>query len=320
MDISEEEIKLINPFIKWVGGKTQIIDKIISKIPTKINTYYEPFIGGGSVLFAILCKMEKGELDIKKLLITDINQDLINCYNDIKFNHLKLISLLTEFKNILDTSKEDIIDGKEARKKINIDLTNPVEFYKELGKKYVYYYYRALYNSIKITSESNIIKSALFIFLNKTCFRGLYRAGNNGFNVPYGNYVHPSIFSSKQLQVLHIVLNKYDIIFKHLSFNYMLDLKFNSDDFIYLDPPYYPITKTSHTKYNVSDFNLNDHESIYKLCEILKNNNIKFLHSNSSCDYNTEKYKEFSIERIDCKRTINSKNPNSMCVELLISI
>jgi len=288
----------MKPFIKWVGGKTQILDNVFNLFPDKINNYYEPFIGGGSVLIKLLEKIERGDISVKHIFVSDINQTLINCYNMIKYDCDTLIDLLQSFKSNYD-SEADMKYPPRHKFIIN-------EEWKGKGKQYLYYYYRNLYNK---TTDNNI-KSALLIFLNKTCFRGLYRIGRNGFNVPYGNYKNPEIFNTLQLKSLSELFVKHNVIFKAHSFEELE--KFKKDDFIYLDPPYYPINETSFVEYSEVEF---PHQTLVLFCKKLS---IKFLQSNSETDYTLREYKQFNIDVIECKRRIDSKTPNTTVNEVFI--
>ena len=301
---------LIKPFIKWVGGKTQIIDDIINKFPKKINNYYEPFVGGGSVFLELLNKIENGDIIVDgDIIINDKNADLINLYRLIKDNVKKLIMQLEYLTTNYNNAK---MIKQEKRHKHIINEESKIEDIIAKGKSYVYYYYRNLYNETK----DNFIRSSLLLFLNKTCFRGLYREGKGGFNVPFGNYKNPSIYNKEQLLKLNAIFNKYDIQFVNDDFNNVCK-EIQIGDFVYFDPPYYPLSKTSFTSYKNDSF-IKQHEVLVTLCKTLNEKNIKFLQSNSDCEYNNNVYKDFTIEKIKCKRRINSKKPQNTCFELFI--
>ena len=290
MNIKNNKLK---PFLKWAGSKKQIIDIITSKIPTKINTYYEPFVGGGSVPLALLTEMIRGEREIKKMIISDKNEVLINAYNCVKKYPRKLISYLKRL-------------DKEYQSKRSMN-----------GKEKLFYEMRDKYNN-ESKKISNCMRAALFIFLNKTCFRGLYREGPNGFNVGFGNYKNPTIYDEEQLLLISRCLKKYQVLFKHRPYNTLLDTV-KRGDFVYLDPPYYPINDTSFVKYQKNSFTLDDHEELHKFCNQLNKNEVKFLMSNSYTKYNVRMYKKYKRRRILCKRKIHSKIPQSTEYELLIS-
>lgn len=185
------------------------------------------------------------------------------------------------------------------------------------GKNFVYYFYRNLLNTLELTETNYCLISAVFIFINKTCFRGLYRENKLGiFNVPFGNYTNPSIYDEQNLLNLNKLFNSLNIIFQSLPFDFMVNINFNKNDFVYFDPPYYPIKNLSFTSYNKTLF---EHNNLYKLCLSLNQNNIKFIQTNSCCSFNLELYKNFKIIEIQMKRKINSKKPNSFASEIIIS-
>ena len=230
-----KKLNVTKPIIKWVGGKTQIIDKIIDEYPTTMKNYHEIFLGGGSVLLALLSYKKAGHITITKTINAyDINETLISLYKNIQSKHNELYTTL---KQIIDefNSCNDDEDSVLNRKPKNLE--------EALNKPENYYYWsRIKYNKLSGIEKNGILGTALFIFLNKTCFRGLYRMGPNGFNVPYGNYSQPEIINKEHLQEVHDLIQ--GVIFTHCDFSVPLQ-KCISDsgcvgDFIYLDPPYAP--------------------------------------------------------------------------------
>lgn len=298
--------KYIKPFIKWVGGKTQIIDNIFNKFPLKINSYYELFVGGGSVFIELLKRLEEKKIILtKNITINDKNQDLINLYKIIKTNPNLLINQLEYFKEYFMEAEEI---NYELRHKPN--LTNNIDEMKKKGRLYLFYYYRDLYNK----TNDEIIKSSLFIILNKTCYRGLYREGPNGFNVPYGHNKNPTIYIKEHLLFLSKMFNKYNVNFISKSFE-EIENNFESKDVIYIDPPYYPLEKTSFIAYKKGGFD--NHAELNTYIKNI-NKNAFFIHSNSYCDYNIKNYCDYKQEKILCKRLINSKNPKDKDYEIII--
>ena len=177
------------------------------------------------------------------------------------------------------------------------------------SKESYYYWLRNKYNTI----ESSVERSALFIILNKTCFRGMYREGPNGFNVPFGNYKKtPSIITKTRLDNISYLMK--DVVFIHSDFKTSLK-NIKENDFVYMDPPYYPIKKTSFVNYSKNGFNEENHEELFKICNEAK---YKFLLSNSNSDVVLEKLKKFYIQDIEVKREINSKNPAMKAKQILI--
>lgn len=316
----------LKPIIKWVGGKTQIIDKLFEYFPKTINNYYEPFIGGGSVFLKLIEKLENNEIKLNgNINLSDKNINLIILYNTIKNNHIDLINKLKELKNNYQIAKDIkyksrtkfIITDKnenDTDKKIYINKNESIEQIISKGKKCLYYYYRYIFN----TTKNNILLSSLFIFLNKTCFRGIYRIGPKGFNVPYGNYNNVSIFNENYIIKLSNLFNKYNIIFESKSFELIKIDNISNNDFFYFDPPYYPIDKKSFVGYQKEGFDIKLNKELINFCNSLNLKKIKFVHSNSYTDFILNSYNNFNIDKINCKRTINSKKPNSKVNEVII--
>ena len=304
-------LNLISPILKWAGGKTQIIKEVTDKFPLEFNNYYESFIGGGSVFLELLKLIEVNKIKVNgNIYLNDLNSDLINLYSIIKEDTSILFSNIDGLVN--NYNKAEMVEY-EPRHKYNINLEESIEEYIKKSKSDVYYYYRDLYNT---TDDSNL-KSALFLFLNKTCYRGLFREGPNGFNVPFGNYVSPTIYNKDEILELHKLFNKYDVKFSNLDFEKFSE-NIKKDDFVYFDPPYYPLKKTSFTSYKDDSFH-DKHEVLFKLCNKLNDDEIKFVHSNSYCKFNLDKYKNYNIEKINCKRRINSKKPEDKDFEVIIN-
>ncbi len=175
---------LAKPFIKWVGGKSQLLEAIREKYPSKIEKYCEPFVGGGAVLFDILSKFQP-----KKVLINDINKELINTYSQIKNNCEEMISQLLDLQNIYKT--HSLEENKEF-------------FYEKRNR----------YNELKVNGndDENLEKAVLFIFLNKTCFNGLYRVNSKGlFNVPFNNAKNPLLCDEENLKNCSTVLQNVEM-------------------------------------------------------------------------------------------------------------
>lgn len=297
----------VKPFIKWVGGKTQIINDLINNFPKNINNYHEIFLGGGSVLLSILKLQKKKSIIIKKNIYAyDVNEVLIHTYINIQNNYQELHLTLKKYFNEYDSLKGNTI------------IRNPKNLEEGLTSKESYYYFcRNKFN--KFENKSDIDCSALFIFLNKTCFRGLYREGPNGFNVPYGHYKKtPSFITINELKNFNDLIK--NVKFQCLDYKESLK-NIENNDFIYLDPPYAPENKKSFVNYTKNNFNLDEHKSLFNLIkDLIKNNNIKILMSNSKVNLVIESFNNsaFTIQDLVCKRLINSKNPESKTTEILI--
>jgi DNA adenine methylase len=299
--IKMNDSKLQKPFLKWVGGKTQIINHIISKVPKKMNNYHELFLGGGSVLLAVLSLQQQNKILIKnKIYAYDINCELINVYKNIQNNKDKLYELIN-----LYIKEYDGIQG-------SIIIRNPTSIEEAKTSKESYYYWiRKKYNNI---DKNTIECSALFMFLNKTCFRGMYREGPNGFNVPYGHYKKtPTIICKKDLNYISDLIK--DVEFKNCSFTKSIK-NIKEGDFVYLDPPYAPENSKSFVGYVSAGFNLETHQLLFD--EIKKMENIKFVMSNAKVDLIINNFKEYNCDDIKARRAINSKKPGSTTTEVII--
>lgn len=297
---------IVKPALKWVGGKTQLLDKLMVKFPTNIHNYHEPFLGGGSVLLAFLTYVKHGMIQMNgRVYACDINEPLIYVYKNIQSNHTALYEqlqqLITEFNNCRNS-------GVINRTPADIDeATMETENY--------YYWIRMKYNKLSMDEKKSTLGSAMFIFLNKTCFRGVFRVGPNGFNVPFGHYNSPEIINKSHLDEIHNLIQPVE--FDCCDFNVSLS-RVEQHDFVYIDPPYAPETKTSFVKYTEHGFSMESHVQLFNLihslsCSImLSNSDVQLVR-----DYfNNEKY---HIERMVCKRSINSKNPNAKTMEVVIT-
>tara|TARA_B100001059_G_scaffold55010_3_gene49632 strand:- start:15419 stop:16318 length:900 start_codon:yes stop_codon:yes gene_type:complete len=295
------EVKLQKPFLKWLGGKTQIINNIVTKFPTTINNYHELFLGGGSVLLALLSLQKENKIIIKdKIYAYDINKILITVYQNIQNNKDELYKYIDMYISQYDSIKGTIVN----RKPQTIDES-------KTSKESYYYWIRSKYNSMK---DFSVERSALFMFLNKTCFRGIYREGPNGFNVPYGHYKKtPTIITLDDLNYISDLIK--DVEFIHSNFNLSIK-RAKEGDFVYLDPPYAPENKKSFVKYVADGFGLELHQTLFD--EIKKLGEIKFAMSNAKVELVTENFKDYNCEEIIARRAINSKNPESITTEVII--
>jgi DNA adenine methylase len=310
MDIQKKDILIYKPLLKWVGGKSQILEKVLDKFPKIINNYYEIFLGGGSVLFGLLNEIQKNNIIVKgNLYAYDVNEPLIYLYKNIqeKPNELykEICKLIEEF-NIYDEIKREKKD----------EIIKPKTIDEVVSKESYYYWIRKRYNDLSSDEKKTVLGSSLLLFLNKTCWRGVFRVGKNGFNVPYGNYKEPEIINKKHLMdINHLIKN---VKFECKNFTESLQ-NIKKDDFVYMDPPYAPENETSFVGYADGGFGMEKHKELFEICHKIKNENIKWLMSNADVklirDNFTDNYK---IESIVCRRTINSKNPDATTKEVFI--
>lgn len=302
---SQQHKGLMTPLLKWVGGKTQIIDSVMETFPTELNDYYEPFLGGGSVLLAVLSLEQQGKLKINgKVIASDLNKRLIDFYKNIQKNPSEVICELK--KIVLDYS--NCSGGTTINRKplTHEDAMTSPESY--------YYWIRRQFNENKDDSPRS---SATFLFINKTCFRGMYREGPNGYNVPYGNYKSNFVIDEKHINEVSSLIK--DVVFKHCSFDEALK-DINDGDFAYIDPPYAPETESSFVSYTSDGFNLEKHKHLFELCHKMMTNDITFTMSNADVLLVRESFitQHYNVKTIECRRAINAKNPESKTNELLI--
>lgn len=280
------------PFVKWAGGKGQLISQLEHHLPLDLKeqefTYIEPFVGGGALLFYMLQHFP----NIKRAVINDVNTYLITAYQVIK------------------STPDDLIERLADLEEQYFSLVEEVE------KKKFYLQVRDIFNNDKL---DDIDRSKYLIFLNRTCFNGLYRVNAKGkFNVPFGRHLHPTICNAEVIKADSQVLNRVEMVI--LNGDFGMTQKYMSDgyNFFYFDPPYRPLNATSSfNSYSKEDFNDDEQIRLRDYCAFLNENpNVKWMLSNADCstknpdDTFFEKiYADFSINRVYASRAINA-NPN----------
>lgn len=287
------------PFVKWVGGKNQLLDEIKNTLPCDLSqrgevVYVEPFVGGGAVLFWILQEYP----NITKAVINDINKELICTYrvikNDVENLILELARIQTEYLALDDAYRKE--------------------------------YYLAQRERFNGKDNSELKIAALFIFLNRTCFNGLYRVNSKGkFNVPHGRYPNPKICDAETLRADSAILQRVDI----LCGDFAQTGKYADDNVLYyFDPPYRPLTETSaFTSYAKDGFDDAEQTRLRDFCEQIATHKSLFVASNSDPQnvddgdlFFDDLYKRFSIKRVSAARMINSKsNGRGAISEIMIS-
>ena len=301
-------MEITKPFMKWAGGKTQIIDDVIALFPPEMHSYHEPFLGGGSVLLALLSHKTNGRFKITgKIYASDVNSNLIGLYRNIQSQPEAFITEIKKLTDEFAKCKGTVVHRKPAT--IEEASTSPESYY---------FWVRSRFNSLSKMERSSITGSAMLLFMNKTCFRGLYREGPNGFNVPFGNYKNPAIIDEHHIRAVSNLIQ--DVIFTNCSFHDSLE-KVVSGDFVYLDPPYAPESDTSFVSYTSDGFDLDNHNALFTLCGELKEKNVKMVMSNADVSLVKSVFTApiYTTRVISCRRSINSKDPDSRTNELLIT-
>jgi len=255
--------------LKWAGGKTQLIEQFMPLFPKRFNRYIEPFLGGGAVFFYVVQKFKPNEI-----ILSDINEELINTYVVIR----------------------------DAVERLIIELKQHKEYHQADGKKYYLEIRR-----VNPTDLPALERAARFIYLNKTCFNGLYRVNSKGiFNVPMGSYKNPGILKEDVLREASKLLQR--VVLKVMPFEKVLNFA-TKEAFIYFDPPYYPLTKTSRfTAYTKDVFLESAQEKLAEVFKELDKRGCKLMLSNSDTEFIKKLYFDFKINFVSAKRMINSKS------------
>lgn len=285
----------VKPFIKWAGGKSQLLNEIRAKYPETIDKYCEPFVGGGAVLLDVLANCHP-----KEVLINDINAELIGTYKQIRDNIDDVVAFLAELQERFwekdDTARKEMYMAKRER-----------------------------FNQLISANSMGVETAVLFIFLNKTCFNGLYRVNGKGsFNVPIGSYKKPPICDEENLRKISNLLKNVTIQFGDYS-----ECKsfIDSQTFVYIDPPYRPLNATSSfTSYTENGFGDKEQIELGKFVDEISAKGAKVVVSNSdpknsdeSDSFFDDLYSSYTIMRVSAKRMINSKgNARGYISELLI--
>ena len=283
---------ITKPVLKWVGGKTQILDAVLELFPREMVNYHEPFLGGGSVLFGLLDYRKRGYIKITgSIYASDLNPHLINLYSTLQNNVEALIVEITK-----------LIGEYEA-------LTT------EENREAYYYATRMKFNTLAERNTPNA--AALLVFLNKTGFRGMYREGPKGLNIPFGHYANPGIADVDHLRAVSQLLA--GVIFTHAGFTDSI-AKVLPGDFMYLDPPYAPEAEKSFVGYTADGFDENTHRQLFTVVKEKVAAGASMLMSNADVALVKNAFPEpaYQTKIISCRRAINSKDPGKRTNEVLI--
>lgn len=258
--------KLVSPFLKWAGGKRQLLDSIVEAMPRNIGeyTYVEPFIGGGAVLL---------HLEPRTAVINDFNAELINVYRVVRDHVDELIEDLARHRNEPD----------------------------------YFYAMRSLDRSEDFARTGSVQRASRFIYLNKTCFNGLYRVNRSGaFNTPFGRYKNPTIVNEPTLRAVSAYLNTNEVQILNTDYNEVL-AGLDNRAFVYLDPPYHPLSESSSfTGYVQGGWGEADQIRLRRACDDLNARGIRFLQSNSASEFILNQYRDYRIDIVRATRAINA--------------
>lgn len=272
---------MMQPFVKWAGGKRQLVPAIMDRLPKTYNTYFEPFLGGGALLFAS---------EPEKAIVGDINKVLIDTYNQIKHDVSSLMEILNKFA----------------------DEHNAAE-----DKKEYYYSMRESYNEKIKNNKYDLMTVALFLYLNKTCFNGLYRVNSKGlFNVPFNNRKTLNIYSKENLEEIAKYLDKITIMngdFEDTCKNA------KAGDFVFFDSPYAPLKADSFESYTKEGFAMEEHIRLAQLYKELSDRGVYCMLTNHNTDFINKLYSDYNIEVVQVKRMINSDAKNRVGEEVIIT-
>lgn len=252
------------PVLKWVGGKTRLLNELGQRMPSSFGSYFEPFVGGGALFFRTAPV---------RAVLSDCNADLINVYKSVAWEVEKVARYLAGHKR------------------------NHSDEY--------YYKIRERWNERR-PRDNNAMRAAQFLYMNKTCFNGLWRVNSKGkFNVPVGRYSNPGIYDLASLRAASEALKKAELYVGHYA--QVVD-QAKAGDFVYFDPPYYPLTSTANfTSYTASSFSETDQRELVEVAQVLVDRGCAVLLSNSDTPFIRDIYKGWKIDRVLCGRSINSK-------------
>jgi len=337
---------MVKPLLKWVGGKTQILEEVLSRFPQEMREYHEPFVGGGSVLLEFLTRVRDGKIRVGgagsdadsgsagsagdsgsagsagdsgsdadgwvrgKIAAYDINPWLVMLYTCVRDDVEEFIRECAVIQGEYDSCEEMKGDRKPTCSEEAL-----------LSKESYYYWTRELFNHDRLREGIPRCRTAArLVFLNKMGFRGLYREGPRGYNVPFGNYKNPRMVDEENLREMSRLFRETGVVFRCCDFRDVLD-GVAEGGFVYCDPPYVPETATSFVGYVDGGFSGDDHRDLFHAVRGLRERGVRFLMNNSGVRLVHEAFpasEGFVVDEVEARRAIHSRNPAARTVELLI--
>tara|TARA_R100001126_G_scaffold96135_1_gene68317 strand:+ start:962 stop:1900 length:939 start_codon:yes stop_codon:yes gene_type:complete len=285
---TKQSAKVASPFIQWVGGKRSLLEKYEEIIPTNFNNYYEPFLGGGAMFYHMQSKYG----NTKQYFLSDLNRELILTYKTIATTNYQEVVRLLKYMSVRHCKEFYYAVRNYDREEIAPRR------------------YNKLFDAIDVLTHSEI--AARFLYLNLTCFNALYRVnGDNLFNVPLGNSLKKDISDNGLLRLCHDVLQDAEIIYRPYQ-----NIDPSSGDFVFLDPPYAPLSATSNfTSYTSEEFGLSQQVELKKFCDELTKNKVKFMLANSNCEFIQNLYENYNQKTFALDRRLNCKSEGRKQVE-----
>jgi len=302
----------LKPPLKWVGGKAQLLDQIFALYPTQMNNYIEPFLGGGSVLLGVLSLRQQGKLQIDgNLYASDCNPNTIGLYQNIQSHCEELIVALQDIVATYST-----IQGTNDSTTVNRNATTLEEA--QSSRESYYYWTRTTFNALLKEEKVSPRGSAMLLFLNKTCFRGVYREGPHGLNVPFEKQnQNQTVFDAAHLRQISELIQ--GVRFHCQGFQDSMAIA-AVGDVVYLDPPYAPETATSFVGYNADGFSGEQHQALFDTTHTLAEMGVKVIMSNADVPLVRKAFgAPYLTQVISVRRAIHSKKPESKTNEVLIT-
>lgn len=307
-----EKSTFVKPPLKWVGGKTQILEQVFSVFPTRINNYIEPFLGGGSVLLGLLSLWQQDKIQINgDIYASDVNPNTIGLYQNIQSHCDELIG---ELEDIVATYAT--IEPAADNATVNRKAASEEEA--QSSREAYYYWMRTRFNSLSQEEKVSPRGSAMLLFLNKTCFRGVYREGPHGLNVPFEKQnQYPTIFDETHLRAVSELIQGVHFICQGFETSMALA---KPGDVVYLDPPYVPETATSFVGYNADGFTGENHHALFESMHSLAQKDVKVIMSNADVPLVREAFPApYHTQVISARRAIHSKKPDAKTNEVIIT-